>query len=112
MTAEELLSFLGGQGFRLWIDGDELSGDGPPELLTPELLESIRLHKTELIQLLGADPPALQPKTRRQGPESWRLSNGLSIIGMEPWDFQGEDADLARLPRRDDDGWRPRISKF
>ena len=110
MTAEDLLSFLGGQGFRLWIDGDELSGEGPPELLTQELLESIRLHKAELLELLAEasqHPPAAGKRT---GPESWRLSNGLSIIGAEPWDFQGEDRDLARRPRDDDQ--RVRISKY
>jgi len=111
MRAAEMLASLEGNGFHLWIDGDELSGEAPPELLTEELLAEIRLHKIELIRLLGADPPAPHPKTQRPGPESWRLSNGLSIIGTEPWDLQGEDADLAKLPRQNDD-WRQQISKF
>jgi len=110
MRAAELLAHLEASGFRLSIAGDELVGEGPAEMLTEGLLGAILEAKVELIRLLGADPPAATPKP--PGPESWRLSNGLSIIGMEPWDLQGEDADLARLARRDDDGWRPRISKF
>jgi len=111
MTAEELLVYLTRQGVGLWIDGDELSGDGPPELLTAELLESIRLHKTELIRLLGADLPAPQPKPRQQGPDRWRLENELSTLGPEGLDLVGEDRDLARLPRQNDD-WRQQISKY
>ena len=110
MRAAELLAYLEASGFRLWADGDTLDGEGPTELLTPNLLAEIREAKADLLAILQGDPPAATPKP--PGPESWRLSNGLSIIGMEPWDLQGEDADLARLARRDDDGWRPRISKF
>ena len=110
-AAEELLAYLEGNGFHLWIDGPELAGEGPPELLTPELLESIRLHKIELLALLAeaSNPPPATGKP--PGPEAWRLSHGLSILGPEGFDFRGEDRDLARLARRDDDGW-PRISKF
>ena len=56
MRAPELFAHLEFLGFRLWADGPELAGEGPPELLTPELLESIRLHKAELLLLLTEAP--------------------------------------------------------
>jgi len=120
MTAEGLLSYLEGLGFALWIDGEEISGEGPTELLTPELLESIRLHKAELLVLLAeASKPKPQievstcvdtSRSRRQGPELWPLSNELSVLGPEGFDLAGEDKDLARLYQRSDG--QPRISKY
>jgi len=110
MRAAELLAYLEGQGFRLWADGDELSGEGPPEIFTEELLGQIQLHKVELLGLLAeaSKPPPATGK--RTGPERWRLENELSILATEGLDFTGEDADLARLYRRADG--QPRISRY
>jgi len=111
MRAAELLAHLEASGFRLWIDGDELSGEGPPEMLE-ELLGAIREAKVELIGLLRADPPAPHPKPRQPGPEAWRLDNELSILGPEMIDPTGEDRDLLRSARRGDDWRRVQISKY
>ena len=112
MRAAELLAYLEGNGFHLWIDGDELLGDGPDGLLTDELLSEIREAKVELLVILQGDRPAVRPKPRRQGPESWPLENELAILGAEGLDLAGEDQDLAKLPRTNNDDWRLQISKY
>ncbi len=112
MNPAELLLLCADRDISLAIGVDGLELDYPLGALDAELLEEIRLNKTELLLLLAeaSKPPPATGK--RPGPERWRLGNELSILGAEGLDLAGEDADLARLGRRDDDGWRPRISKF
>jgi len=100
MSAAELLASLERLGFRLWIDGEEISGEGPTESLTEDLLAEIREAKVELLAILQGDRPAATPKP--PGPESWRMGNELSTLGPEGFDFAGEDKDLAPLYRRAD----------
>jgi len=111
MNPAELLLLCADRDICLTIGVDGLELDYPLGALDAELLESIREAKVELLGLLAeaSKPPPATGK--RPGPASWRLENDLSTLGPEGLDLTGEDKDLARLARRDDDG-RPRISKF
>lgn len=52
MNAPELLTELARDGVRLWANGDRLSYEGPPDVLTPEVLEVMKASKRELMALL------------------------------------------------------------
>ena len=48
MSAAELLASLERLGFRLWIDGEEISGDGPEDMLTEELLDCLIIDEASM----------------------------------------------------------------
>ena len=53
MNLIELLKNLSLQNVELWVDSDRLRYRGPKEALTPTLLNKIKQHKAEIIQLLS-----------------------------------------------------------
>jgi len=111
MRAADLLLLCADRDICLTIGVDGLELDYPSNALDANLLEEIRLNKTELLALL-AEASKLPPATgKRPGPGRWPLSNELSVLGPEFLDLAGEDKDLVRLARRDDDQ-RVRISKY
>jgi amino acid adenylation domain-containing protein len=52
MNLVEFLKDLSLQSVTLFVDGDRLRYHGPKEVLTPIILEKIKHHKTEILQLL------------------------------------------------------------
>jgi hypothetical protein len=56
MTANELLRDLTMRGVALSVDGDQLNVEALDDLLTDELLTTLRDHKAELLALLKARP--------------------------------------------------------
>jgi TubC N-terminal docking domain len=56
MTANELLRDLTMRGVALSVDGDQLNVDASEDLLTDELLATLKERKAELIPLLEAEP--------------------------------------------------------
>ena len=112
MNARELLDLCRARGIFLFASDGDLSVDYPEGGLDDALFADLRANKTELLFLLAeaSKPPPATGK--RPGPESWRLGNELAILAPEGLDLAGEDRDLARLPRQNDDGWRTRISKY
>ncbi len=54
MTGVELLAGLRAQGISLTVNGDKLKCKGKESALTPELLETLREHKADLMALLAA----------------------------------------------------------
>ena len=61
MTAAELVAGLHSQGISLVVNGDRLKCKGKESAFTPELLETLRGRKSELIALLAGmclcEPP-------------------------------------------------------
>lgn len=68
MTNQELLSILRQKHVRLWLDGERLRYEAPQGAITPELLEHLKLHKAELVELLRValqTPQAVTPPIQR-----------------------------------------------
>ena len=55
---ERLLSELRQRGVRIRSDGDRVLCDAPPNVMTPELMEKIREHKEQIIELLNNETTA------------------------------------------------------
>ena len=66
------------RGAKLWIEGDQLRCQGSGELLTPEVLEILKLHKSEFLDLL---------RENTIGSEEYPLSHGQQAL----W-FLNQDA--------------------
>jgi TubC N-terminal docking domain len=58
MNAQTLLRDLAARGVILSADGAQLDVDAPDELMTDELLTTLKAHKAELIALLRSEPDA------------------------------------------------------
>jgi hypothetical protein len=54
MTALDLMQNLELRGIRLSIDGNHLAVDGPDPALTPDVINSLREHKGELMTMLSS----------------------------------------------------------
>ena len=52
MNITEFLQNLSSQNVKLWVDGDELRYRAPQEILTPAILNEIKRHKPEIINIL------------------------------------------------------------
>ncbi|MBO3457408.1 non-ribosomal peptide synthetase [Aetokthonos hydrillicola Thurmond2011] len=52
MNRKELLAELEKRGVTLWVENDKLNIEAPKGVLTPELRDSLREHKQEIIRLL------------------------------------------------------------
>ena len=63
MTANELLRDLTMRGVALSAEGGQLNVDARDELLTDELLTTLRDHKAELLALLRSEPEAVEEFT-------------------------------------------------
>ena len=63
MNVVELLKELSTRGMRIWKDGDRLRYRVSEEALTPDLLDSLKLHKQEILDLLqdGVSPARFYP---------------------------------------------------
>jgi amino acid adenylation domain-containing protein len=68
MNLIKFLQNLSLQNVELWVDGDKLRYRGSKEALNPTLLNQIKQHKTEIIQLLhgGFHPSKTYPLTHGQ----------------------------------------------
>ncbi|MEU9507289.1 amino acid adenylation domain-containing protein [Micromonospora sp. NPDC048170] len=69
MNAFELLDTLNRHAVGLRVDGDRLRLTGSREVLTPDLLADIKLHKEELVAILtGTDPDTIPRRPRPAAP--------------------------------------------
>ena len=70
MTPTELVADLNSKGITLAVDGDKLRCKGKQSVLTPDLVEQLRMHKAELMSLLAGlcfcEPP--MPRAVVDGP--------------------------------------------
>jgi hypothetical protein len=57
MSAASLIRDLEGKGVRLEACDGRLRWEAPPGVLTPALLDELRAHKGELLELLSSGPP-------------------------------------------------------
>jgi hypothetical protein len=55
MSAGAIVEELERLGVELRVAGDDLEYEGPEEAITPELLNRLRRHKTELVRVLSGD---------------------------------------------------------
>ena len=55
---ERLISDLRQQGVRIRLDGDRIHCDAPPGVMTPELGEQLRKHKSQIIEFLSNEAPS------------------------------------------------------
>ncbi len=63
MLARELIDQFADAGIRLTAENGQLAFEGPREVLTPECIEELRRHKTELLAALAApDPDAFEER--------------------------------------------------
>lgn len=73
MNADQLLALFARHGVALEVDGDRLRCKAPRGFLTEELTAALKLHKQELIALLGGQDDAVIPR-RADGKTDWPLS--------------------------------------
>src|SRR5262249_2406472 len=72
MTTVGVLSFLRGQGAKLWVDGDRLRFSAAPGIITPELRTQLAARKAEILDLLRQSQPCdsalptLEPASRNE----------------------------------------------
>ena len=59
------------RGVKLWIEGEQLRCQGPGEVLTPEVLEILKQHKSEFLNLLRKNSPE---------PDKYPLSHGQKAL--------------------------------
>ncbi len=59
------------RGAKLWIEEEQLRCQGSREVLTPEVLEILRQHKSEFLDLLRENTPV---------PEEYPLSHGQQAL--------------------------------
>jgi hypothetical protein len=52
MSLVELISWLRRLEVKLWVDGDNLRLNAPPNTITPELRQELTRHKADLIAFL------------------------------------------------------------
>ena len=70
MTAQQLLRQLRSSGIRVAVKGDKLDLEGPCNVLTADLVETVRTSKMELIRLLRGKRHAAQRPTCWWPPEA------------------------------------------
>ena len=54
MNQQQLLVELFHRGVKVWADGDQLRVRAPQGVLTPELRDSLAVHKQEILSLVGS----------------------------------------------------------
>jgi hypothetical protein len=52
ITVISFLKKIQTAGVMLWLDGDDLRVNGPNNILTPDIVEILKNHKKEIIQIL------------------------------------------------------------
>ena len=86
MTAQELL--IACKARDIWLtpaDDDRLNSDAPPGVLTAELVDTLKAHKSELLDLLRGPTVPDQPKAKavcRCGSTTWQdfpIHRGQSV---------------------------------
>ena len=55
MSVDQILSHIRQRGIRLTPDGDRIKYKAPSGAMTPELADSIRTHRQEIIRILNQD---------------------------------------------------------
>jgi TubC N-terminal docking domain len=92
-AASALLADLRAHDIRLVRDGDRLTVDAPRGTVTPELLEALRLAKTELLELLRMDAPDPEANALNGGAASCRAVRIYSkVLDAELWIAPDEEA--------------------
>ncbi len=81
MTPVQFLADLTAQSVRLAAEGDRLRVDAPPDVLTPEVLETLARHKATLLTLLR---PARVPPYAFPWPDT---VPGLGTRKVVPFDL-------------------------
>jgi hypothetical protein len=73
VTAESLLHDLTRRGVVLSADGDQLNVDAPDELITDELLATLKERKAELLELLAVERcPICSAEVKEQSGKHYR----------------------------------------
>jgi hypothetical protein len=62
MNAQDLLHDLATRGVILSSDGDHLDVDGPADVLTDEMIATLKAHKSELLELLAPSKTTERPR--------------------------------------------------
>lgn len=76
MSARALIAETTLSGVKLWVEGDSLHYAGPREVLTPDLVERMRHHKTEIVKLLEVERRRLEEADRRGLVIKWAKERG------------------------------------
>lgn len=71
MTVTDLVTTLTGQGIKIWAEGGKIQIEAPDEILTDEILETIREHKPALLDLLSLPCPECGQAARIEQGEGW-----------------------------------------
>ncbi|MBK9313099.1 MAG: hypothetical protein IPM55_02450 [Acidobacteria bacterium] len=67
----DLVTTLTGQGVKIWAEGEKIQIEAPDDILTDEIIETIREHKPALLSLLALPCPSCgNPALIEQG-EGW-----------------------------------------
>ena len=99
--ASTLLIELARHGIEIQPHGDRLRSR-PRSAMTPDLIERVRLHKSDLLAILAADQNQLRPKTTAG---EWRTYH-LTLV--QRWT---RDAKMCRLDPEAAAGWRWRADR-
>jgi len=86
MNAQALLHDLAARGVILSSNGDQLDIDAPSDVLTDELLATLREHKAELLALLRSEPTERRPIGTLARP---RVVRGTRALIDCPWSTCG-----------------------
>ena len=91
MSAKAFIEELQGKGVSIWIEGNVIKYKGPSEVLTPDILQTLKTKKQEILQ-------AEKKPTRAQGygcagcgnriyqaVEAWVLSE---LPESSPWQYE------------------------
>ena len=87
-------------GVMLWIDGQDIRINGPTDILTPDIVEILKNHKNEIIQILQHNDRCIDceyseyinpigtgcvNKTQGYWEEQWRAVDKLEDCPMGFW---------------------------
>lgn len=109
MSARTLLEELAARGVELRVDDtDHLEYEGPEDVVTPELLDRLRQHKTGLVSLLTEDcgpgqETRLDPAARKLQAAGWKPKGRLGKTIWERPDngfYVSEEIALILLERQ------------
>ncbi|NEP55063.1 MAG: hypothetical protein F6K65_42290 [Moorea sp. SIO3C2] len=78
MNLVEFLQDLSLKGVKLWLDNGKLRSGGSQKVLKSDIVNQLKQHKAEILQLLNEQPDLLQVHTLSYGQKGiwflWQLS--------------------------------------
>jgi hypothetical protein len=95
MTTLEFISYIRSLDMKLWVEGDRLRYSMPSGTLTPELLQQLAAHKTELINFLSQNKLAAQTTEPPIIPTSRHQPLPLSYAQQRLWIFDQLNPQMA-----------------